>query len=204
MMDKSPDDWPNAYNSIADTAHVHAIGQLSLMYNSLEEMFGFVWQSSFPADGDYSEMLFHKLSNRDRVDMLSAFIRFGEKDAVAREHLLYALLCFNICTDNRNIVLHAVTESASAAGIFRLSKKARKDPARTALYDVPLPVLRQVADDAGATFHFWTDLFVWLSGRRAGRMTPLPDKPPQPHRLSPSLPSAGDAGAPPPPRSSRA
>jgi len=77
-------DWPSQNNRLGDIAHVHAIGQFSLMYNMLEKMFGYVFQCSFPADGAYSETLFHQLNNRERADMLNAIMRFGEPNPEVR------------------------------------------------------------------------------------------------------------------------
>ena len=123
------DNWPANYNRVADAAHLHAIGQFSLMYNYLEEIFGFVFQCSVPADANYLEFLFHQLNNRERADMLSAIVQFGENDAAALDHQLYAIRCFDICTDNRNIVLHAAPDIT--AETFRLSKRARNNPTKT-------------------------------------------------------------------------
>ena len=199
---KMPDDWPSDSNKISDASHVHAIGQFALMYNALEEMFGFVWQCCFPANGDYSESLFHNLNNRQRVDMLAALSRFGEKDKGAQEFILYALRCFDICTDNRNTMLHAIKEHSSTADSLRLSKRAKNNPARTAYYELPLATLRRVADETAATLNLWVDLFLWLEERRVGQNRPLPDRPPQPYRLSPSPQIATDADAPHPPQPS--
>lgn len=175
------------------------------MYNMLEEMFGFVFMSSFPANGEYSEFLFHKLSNRERVDMLTAFINFGELNQEVKDRLLYAIRCFDICTNNRNIVLHATSDSDPSQA-FRLSKRARNNPSQTNFYQVPLETLRRVADDAAEAFNYWAKLFYWLTERRASpkRPLPLPDKPPQPYRLSPSRPAAADANMPLPPPPSEA
>lgn len=154
-----------------------------------------------PSERRLRKSLFHSLNNRQRVDMLAALVKFGERDAMVREFILYALHCFDICTDNRNIMLHATKEPSPTADTLRLSKRARNNPARTAYYNAPLPMLRQVADDASATLDLWANLFLWLEDRRVGQQRPLPDKPPQPHRLSPSPQIATDADAPrqPPP-----
>lgn len=200
---KMPDDWPSDPNKISDASHVHAIGQFALMYNALEEMFGFVWQCCFPANGDYSASLFHGLNNRQRVDMLTAISRFGEKDKAAQELMLYAIRCFDICTDNRNTMLHAIKERSSTTDTLRLSKRARNNPERTTYYELPLTTLRRVADDTAATLNLWADLFLWLEDRRYGQLRPLPDKPLQPYRLTPSPQIATDVDAPRPPQPSQ-
>jgi hypothetical protein len=46
----SADDWPSAGNKIADTDYVHAIGQISLVFNLLEDVFNDLFQLIFPAD----------------------------------------------------------------------------------------------------------------------------------------------------------
>lgn len=205
---KALDEWPSRNNKIADAAHVHAIGQFSLAYNNLEELFGYVFQCTFPAGGDYSEILFHSLNNRERVDMLEALFRFHDSNNKELfERVLYALRCFDICTANRNVVMHAVTdhEAGSTPELLRLRKKAHNNPLRNTSYEVPLEMLRKVADDTMVVFDYWAKLFFWLSDRRDGKkLPPLPDKPPQPYRLNPSPLVEADANKRSPPQPSRA
>lgn len=194
---KSIGDWPSENNWIANAAHVHAIGQFSLAYNNLEELFGYVFSCTFPADGDYSETLFHTLNNRKRIDMMEALFKFHEREhKELLDRVLYALRCFDICTANRNTVMHAVTEYevGSTPESLRLRKKARNNPLRDASYEITLETLRKVADDTMVVYDYWAKLFLWLSERRDGKpLLPLPDKPPEPYRLNPSLLGVGGA-----------
>jgi hypothetical protein len=197
-------DWPAKDSRLADAAHVHAIGQFSLMYNYLEQIFGLVFQCSFPANGDYSEALFQKLNNRERCDMLEALVRFGEANAALRQLIFDAIRYFGICTENRNIVMHAIAEADAVAGIFRISKKAKNEAGRINFYEVPLETLRRIADDTTATFTLWSKLLYWLRARQMGeRLRSLPDIPPQPYTLSPLQPRSAKADDSRPPGSSR-
>jgi hypothetical protein len=195
------DEWPLKINRIADDEHLRAIGHFSLMFNYAEETLRDIFRASFHSTQDYSALLFKKLSNRERIDMLREIVRFDEKDPAVSEKLLSALLHFDICTENRNIVLHAINDVVTPTGsAMRLIKRSRNKPNELNHYDVPLPDLRAVADDAGFTFVFMMQVLGWLLKReREEPLGPLPETPPQPHRLTPSRPQEANAGGPPQP-----
>jgi hypothetical protein len=186
------DDWPSPKNKIGDTDHVHAIGQISLVLNFLEDVFGNLFQLIFPADLSYGEGLFHGLNNRDRVDMFSAIVRFHQKEAEVSSRLLDAMRYFNICADNRNIVMHSVSQfDDTPSPIMRLAKKAARDPKKTNYYNLSLEDLRRVADETAATFLFLFKMSIWLDKRADGKspqIDALPDKPIQPRILNPTQP----------------
>jgi len=184
--------WPSAKNRVGDADHIHAIGQISLVFNFLEEGFGDLFRLMFPADASYGEALFHKLSNRDRVDMFSAIVRFHEKEAEVSGRLLDGMRYFDICADNRNIVMHSVSQiDDGPSSILRVAKKAARDSRKMNYYDLSLEDLRRVADETAETFLFLFKIFMWLEDRAGGKYPEthsLPDRPIQPRVLSPSRP----------------
>jgi hypothetical protein len=124
--------------------------------------------------------------------MFSAIVRFQEKEAEVSGRLLDAMRYFNICADNRNVVMHSVNEiSDTLSPMIRLVKKASRDPKKTNCYDLTLEDLRRVADEAAATFLFLFKMFMWLNRRVEGKnpqVDELPDRPVQPRVLVPSQP----------------
>jgi len=61
---KAFDDWPSWQAQMGTVAQVHALGQITLMYNYLEEAMGFLFTMCMPTGQDFSISLFHKLNNR--------------------------------------------------------------------------------------------------------------------------------------------
>jgi hypothetical protein len=123
------DEWPYSFNTIAPAAQLHALGQITLVFNYLEESIGNIFKVAMPTNSAFSEAMYHKLNNRDRVDLLAAIVRESSKEDDIKEAILHLLTCYSICADNRNILMHAILESADA-DIISLSKKASRDPTR--------------------------------------------------------------------------
>jgi hypothetical protein len=116
------DEWPSEQDTIAPAAHLQALGQITLVFNYLEESIGGVFNETMPTNITFSERLYHKLNNRDRIDLLTAIIQESDKETDIKDALLHLLNCYEICSGNRNILLHAILESADA-DILNLSKK---------------------------------------------------------------------------------
>ena len=173
-------------------AQLHAMGQISLVYNEIEEWFSFLFEDLFPAERDFAAKLFHHSNNRDRVDLLTAVVDKNEPDDDIRDCVLWALQCFDICTANRNVLMHARSEHEHRSSTMRLSERHRNDPNRTKQYPLKLRNLREVADDMGALLDFMVHLHAHIHDLRPPPNAilgpcpePLPDKPPKPRRLKP-------------------
>jgi hypothetical protein len=202
MSDKAaadhPFDWPSEGGRITDDAHIHALGQMTLLYNYLEETLAWIFIELFPAKKDFAEKLFHDANNRQRVDILREIVLHSEEDVDVRDCILFALRAFDICTDNRNILSHSVLVDTSEPQLsrIRLSKRRSKKLRELVDFDIPLSDLRGVADDIGRIFVFMILLLDFLTDRkdvrRGERMAEennlLPEKPSQPRKLNPSPP----------------
>jgi hypothetical protein len=194
--------WPSEEHEITDQEHLQAIGQFALAYNFIEEILAELFRIYFPTREDYAQIIYHTLNNRQRVDMLGEIVAHNEGHTKFREYIQTALNYFNICTDNRNLVLHATADMATGLSRIRLSKRSRNNPREINLYEVSLTELRQVADDASNTFEFIFELLGWIDQRGKSPVTdplpPLPEIPPEPHRLIPfQHPKANTVGPPP-------
>jgi hypothetical protein len=87
------DGWPTERNQMGTVAQIHAIGQISLMYNMLQEGMELFFRLCMPTDRDFSVRLFHALNNRNRIDLVSAVIKSNEREEPVREALLNAYHC---------------------------------------------------------------------------------------------------------------
>jgi hypothetical protein len=211
--------WPRRPNVYGNVAQVHAIGQITLAYNWLEEGLDYIFQICMPVEKEFSQRLFHKMNNRDRIDLLSAIVKSSRFHADAKDRLNYLIQCYDICTENRNILLHASFQEAYA-GVLHLAKRSKNDPIKRNRFKIPLADLRRVAEEMHELYSFTLDLMVWLQFRKAFHSkyrnslkipplneipypkmrhvleavpdfgTTLPQKPRKPHKLTPSQTSA--------------
>jgi hypothetical protein len=202
------DEWPYSFNTIAPAAQLHALGQITLVFNYLEESIGNIFKVAMPTNSAFSEAMYHKLNNRDRVDLLAAIVRESSKEDDIKEAILHLLTCYSICADNRNILMHAILESADA-DIISLSKKASRDPTRLIEFRIPLVDLRAVADEMAKTFVYAMRLQSAMDARSRPKtelsgliprsfqtdgmlesFAALPSQPPKPKALTPYQASA--------------
>jgi hypothetical protein len=189
---QTPPAWPVKEHRTGSDAQLHAMGQISLIYNELEEWLSFLFEQLFPASLSASKSLYNRLNNRDRVDLLTATVEVKEEDEILRDHILWALRCFDICNANRNTLLHARSEYYRNAKTFRLLKQARDDPTVDQEYPLRLSELRSVADDMARTLDFMVNLHAHIHDLRpppnailGPKPEPLPRKPSKPKRLIP-------------------
>jgi hypothetical protein len=188
------------------------------MYNFLEDTIGMVFTCCMPTNAQFAENLFHKTNNRERMNLLAAVVEQNEQNPAAKDALLHLIRCFDICTENRNVLAHVIVDAAhSATNAFPLSKKARNDPTRTIRFQVNVSELRQMADETTATFDYGTRLLFWLMQRSKPDLNlarsmgwpappapaPLPSKSPKPHRLTMFQPQEGHQADPPRPSPSQ-
>jgi hypothetical protein len=206
-MSDSEKEWPVPENQLAPNDYLAALGQATFVYNMLESMMGSVFVACAPVEAEAARALFHKLNNRDRVDLLTDFVNHNEKDAAVKRIILSCINYYDICTENRNILMHAIyfNPNLKPDQSPLLVKKAKNDYKREVHYDVPLHELRKVADDMVNSFRLAIELNGFLARRRFLNSlaatnpatgypkigpNPLPEKPPKPHRLSPYRPLA--------------
>jgi hypothetical protein len=201
---KDIEGWPNSFNRVANAAQIHALGQVTLVYNYLEEAVGRVFIEAMPTNQAFSEQLYHKLNNRDRIDLLTAVTQASDRDADVKEAILHLLNCHDICSENRNILMHAIIDSVDA-DIVTAFKKASRDPTREIQFRLPLADLRLVADEMSLMFVYAMRIQNCIISRAKDQPTgPMPEhiqrtmdwlgttpeKPPKPRRLIPYKPPA--------------
>jgi hypothetical protein len=189
---QTPSAWPDKEHRTGSDAQLHAMGQVSLIYSELEQWLSFLFEQLFPVSLSASTSLYNRLNNRDRIDLLTATVEVNEEDEILRDHILWALRCFDICNANRNTLLHARSEYYSNAKTFRLLKQVRNDPTKDQEYPLRLSELRSVADDMARTLDFMVSLHAHIHDLRpppnailGPEPEPLPSKPPKPKRLIP-------------------
>jgi hypothetical protein len=203
--------WPEEQDVIGvPPDYLIAFGKINLTYNLLETMMGTVFEECAPLHREFARQLFHKLNNRDRVDLLTAFIQKNERDKNLQELLEAFVLHFNICTENRNILMH-VTMLYADETISKWKKLASKDPMRVIEFHASLADLNMVANQMAETFKFGYALSNFTFFRAHPKLAEfgviratLPEKPHKPHTLTPYQPEEAHRADPSPPRPSGA
>jgi hypothetical protein len=139
---------------------------------------------------------------------MTELVKHNEKDLALAEQVLFAINCYDICTENRNILLHATNANTNyETMVIELRKRASKNPLRELQFEVPLELLRRVADEMSQTLEFVSALWYFQFQKTnpyAHEQVPLPEKPPNPHKLTPSQPGATPQVEAIPPQSSEA
>jgi hypothetical protein len=194
------ENWPPAGHHVGSVAHVHAFGQIALTSAMLEELIVMLLVQRLPMPRHTSIPLVQALSNRERLEWLRALMETDEKDTAVKELLVHAILCFDICMDNRNMLMHALYEGTDqATARIKLSKKARSDPLREIKFQVSLAELRKTAVEMGETVNFMIELWNHVRWRQTKPhveyelpLPPLPQKPARPDRLTIPPPPADD------------
>jgi hypothetical protein len=190
------DQWPTEEHRVASDDYLIGFGQITLLYNHLQDLMERIFRECAPLERDYAQSLFHRINNRERTDLLSAFVQANEKDENARNALKHYVLHFDICTENRNILMHVISDGLSeVTKVARFTKRASQNPARQIEFHVSIDDLRLVADQMAETLLFSFRLMGFFSTRNndpnsqfvLGPLA-LPDIPPKPRRLIPHQP----------------
>jgi hypothetical protein len=219
-MISSENEWPPPEHQLAPNDYLAALGQVTFVYNMLESVMDNVFVCCAPLKAEDAKVLFHKMNNRDRVDLLTDFVAHNEKDAQVKSIILHCARCYDICTENRNILMHAIyfNPNLKADQTPILVKRAKKDPLREVHYDVPLSDLRIFADDMVKSFKLAIELYGFLARRNFLNAlpptnpatgypkigpNPLPEIPQKPRRLTPYQAQVNRKGDLSPPQPSR-
>jgi hypothetical protein len=204
--------WPPPSHNVGSVAHVHAFGQMALTSAMLEELICMLLIQRLPMLPDDAALRVNGLNNRERIEWLRAIVSGKEPDAAVADLFFHAMRCFDICMENRNMLVHALYEGSDlATSSIRLSKKARKNPLRQLKFQLPIGQLRKMAEGMGETVNFMLDLWNCVRTREALEerdrdlppWPPLtwPDKPAQPDRLTIPAPPANPQNDRRPPKS---
>jgi hypothetical protein len=159
--------WPPEGHKIESVAHVHAIGMIAMSSAMMEEALTLLLSQLLNLNRQIAIPLIHKLVIRERLDLFRQLVhddKMGRPDLA--DHLIYALDCFEICNENRNILVHAIYERLDrVTATMTLTKRSRQNPLNEFKIELPLPVLRQTAEEVGNTVNFMVDLWFNLVHR---------------------------------------
>jgi hypothetical protein len=178
---------------------MHALGVVATNYNHLEFVFLLLF-AHYMRGYAAATVTFANLNNRYRKDVMQALLDDEERDPIIRDRLDHFLVGFDICAENRNFLMHSLTQNAgpslgtTAKLHLELGKRARSEPLRTNYARLSIENLRDIADEIDTYDNYGFNLLLWLMARPAGgrltlpgspeRVPPLPDKPAPPKKLT--------------------
>jgi hypothetical protein len=207
------ENWPPQGLNVGSVAHVHAFGMIALSSAMMEESLTLLLSHFLRLDWGISLPLVHKLAIRERVDLLKKLTSATEsegtllgyppnEDAETISTLRYALECFEICNENRNILIHALYERTDhTTATMTVSKRAHNNPLHEFKLDLSLTELRQTAEEIGHTVNLMLDVWLAVTHPPPPNMRAAwPKRPPRPHKLTPTEPAAALPAAQRPPR----
>jgi hypothetical protein len=189
---KSKDrEWSGDVYGKNRTDQMHALGVVAANFNGLEFSFLCIFSHYFDFS-DRSGVLFQNFKNNFRVDTLRAIIESYEKQPLASMHVEHFLLGFEICADNRNLLMHSEIELAPESSELRMSKGTKSDPFTRMFAQFDLPTLRKVADDIMNFEEYGHEITIYLDESLRKQMKAEKthvhiaslQKPPLPDRLS--------------------
>jgi len=158
--------------------HAHAVGVFALYYNRLEFVVNGLFQKYAPGGPEARGFLFAALHNHQRREFIRLVASATENREDA-EDVNYAMRCFDICSENRNLVLHAAPLIEENIEALTLWKTRRQEPHMLTGYDFSLEDIRGAAKGADETESYILGLIGFLEDRSRKR----PERPPEPRRL---------------------
>lgn len=199
-MSPCSDDWPRGQHIVrCPSEHVHAIGMVALNFNLMEETVRRILVQQINVPPKAAEKIAGGMTNRERVDTLLAIIESDQHGDEVICVVRAALHAFDICTDNRNILMHSNhLYSDVASGVTSLFKRSRGDKSKGLIFDVNISDLREVADVTNDTINMLLDLWMYFETRlplerrfpddfmdvSTSPPSPLPREIPKPRKLN--------------------
>jgi hypothetical protein len=182
-------EWPSY--RVGNHKGIFALGVASIKYAELESIFTLVFAIATEVPSWTATMIHAKCGTPACVQItyqaLPPLEMIGPPTRVEAE-LRYFLKAFEICTENRNHLMHSAMLHQSPDDNALLYKTSKQGNAIISLQ--PLPKMRQVADDMRAYLNYGRALVNAISVRRPDSpaffptsLFPWPDRPAPPHKL---------------------
>lgn len=185
------DDWVRIRGLLPVPAELlEAIGGLSVAYTELETCLYLFFGDFLRIPVAAQNLLFDMLHNRARADLVTAVVSPYLPDPEELAAFKFGLKCFDICTENRNLVIHANLWDQDESGAYVFSKATGGSQGYNVAFLIPLEGIRAAVASTVHTDTYLTTLWLELAERRKRRRgpkrapSPLPNRPPQPRKLS--------------------
>lgn len=179
--------WDDAVASVGSLEHLKAMGALALYYNELEQSLSIFIEHYMPGQRPASEYLFGNLTNNHRTNLIRKFLE-REPDTSFCESLSYGITNFDICAENRNLLLHALPSGqVGDETVLDVLKSPRGNPHVMNRYHFKLEDIRASVVGVQQTADYLTRLYLFISRYESDGqvvVTTLPERPLRPRKLS--------------------
>lgn len=150
-MEKSQSDyWPKY--QVGPRESIFALGVVGVKYAQLEFALTRIFATTLGISLDLGSMLMPKMTNYIRLRLLRERLPSCLWSAEVQDMVLHFVQAFEICAENRNLLMHSNIASMSQDAIILY--KTNRD-GRTVLCNPELRELRQVADEHGVILQLW-------------------------------------------------
>lgn len=174
---------------------MHALGVVAANYNSMEFTLQLLFYFYIGLKSDVPVWLFNHLhNNKNRLDILSRLLSSHEQNPQVADLLAFFVTGYDICAENRNLLMHSLTLKASVSTELSLHKFSRNNPTKTNYIQLTVAQIRAVADEIDSMDDFGVECLLWLRARDLGgeytfsdgrkERPALPNKPPKPNKLN--------------------
>ena len=174
------DQWIKDHSQI-DPAKIHALGRITLSWNSCETNLYLLFTVVVQLDPKVSWIICHDMGGVAMSNRITEICDLGRFDEEERGIIAHTLQVYDICRQNRNSLTHFKTDlSEDGEGLLIRMKGPSMDahPLPNDLSD-----FRRAATELTQLAKTLRLLWRALAARADGNMPPLPDKLPAPELL---------------------
>lgn len=174
------DQWIKDHSPI-DPAKIHALGRVTIAWNSCETNLYLLFAIVVRLDPKVAWIISHGMGDVAMSERIKEICKLGPFDHGERAAIEHVLDVYDICRQNRNSLTHfKVNVSDEGEGILIRMKGPTMQP-----HPLPNSVgdFRRIAVELTQLAHTLRLLWRSLASRADGHMPPLPDKLPEPELL---------------------
>ncbi len=164
MTDDS-DNWPLPRYDIGQSKHIHALGVVATLYNQMEFSLFCLLMDYTKLSSETTQWLIANISNNLRLELLRRCVGENESDPTTKDHVHHYAACFDICTENRNFLMHSMSSKPNDNASLSFMKASRNDPKKVNHINLCLEDIRCVADDIANTMTFGGLLHIYFAFR---------------------------------------
>ena len=167
-----------------------ALGVVGVKYAQLEFALSAMFSTVTGIERDMASLLLPRIRNNVRLNLMRERLPDHNWPTEASERVQHFIDGFNVCANNRNLLMHSniFTMSQDAIILYKTSNSG-KTVGKTVSCNPTLAEVRQVGDDMHTFFGYGLSLsnsinFNLIPPKLLPLPVPWPDKPPLPRNLS--------------------
>lgn len=162
------DVWPAPAWYPGPHDHIYAIGVMTLGWNGTEQMMRRILAHYMSLPDSRIAEIYESIGNMTATDILTAYVEAVESEPPVRSGMVSAIRSFNICRENRNVLVHAESRMQINEDIFQVAKKANRKSHEN-YYNLDLATLRHICEDINNLENWLVAALNYLEDRQHAR-----------------------------------